>query len=100
MNLRWCESPSNAARIAVLSADQAPTAIIACPHLPCGKASHRHSSDGNSPSLSTKLLAAEKLDESIGIYWLGQVKVEAGFLRREAVLLATVAGHRDEMNSS
>src|SRR5271169_4318142 len=33
MNLRWCESPSNAARIAVLSADQTPTAIIGCPHM-------------------------------------------------------------------
>jgi hypothetical protein len=32
MSLRWCESPGNAARIAALSADQAPTAIIGCPH--------------------------------------------------------------------
>ena len=31
MSLRWCESPGNAARIAALSADQAPTAIIGCP---------------------------------------------------------------------
>ncbi len=37
MNLRRCESPGNAARIAALSADQAPTAIIGCPHMtePC-----------------------------------------------------------------
>jgi hypothetical protein len=28
-----CESPGNAARIAALSADQAPTAIIGCPHM-------------------------------------------------------------------
>ncbi len=34
MSLRWCESPGNAARIAALSADQAPTAIIGCPHMP------------------------------------------------------------------
>jgi hypothetical protein len=34
MILRWCESPGNAARIAALSADQAPTAIIGCPHMP------------------------------------------------------------------
>jgi hypothetical protein len=33
MILRWCESPGNAARIAALSADQAPTAIIGCPHM-------------------------------------------------------------------
>jgi putative transposase len=33
MNLRRCESPGNAARIAALSADQAPTAIIGCPHM-------------------------------------------------------------------
>ena len=33
MSLRWCESPGNAARIAALSADQAPTAIIGCPHM-------------------------------------------------------------------
>jgi hypothetical protein len=33
MNLRRCESLGNAARIAVLSADQAPTAIIGCPHM-------------------------------------------------------------------
>ena len=32
MSLRWCESPGNAARIAALSAEQAPTAIIGCPH--------------------------------------------------------------------
>jgi hypothetical protein len=32
MSLRWCESPSNAARIAALLADQAPPAIIGCPH--------------------------------------------------------------------
>jgi transposase len=32
MNLRRCESPGNAARIAALSADHAPTAIIGCPH--------------------------------------------------------------------
>jgi len=32
MSLRWCESPA-AARIAALSADQAPTAIIRCPHM-------------------------------------------------------------------
>ena len=31
MNLRWCESPGD--RIAALSADQAPTAIIGCPHM-------------------------------------------------------------------
>jgi len=33
MNLRRFESPGNAARIAVLSADQAPTAIIGCPNM-------------------------------------------------------------------
>jgi hypothetical protein len=33
MSLRWCESPGNATRIAALSADQAPTAIIGCPHM-------------------------------------------------------------------
>jgi hypothetical protein len=33
MILRWCESPGNAARIAALSADHAPTAIIGCPHM-------------------------------------------------------------------
>jgi hypothetical protein len=33
MNLRGCESPGNAARIAALSADQEPTAIIGCPHM-------------------------------------------------------------------
>ena len=33
MSLRWCESPGTAARIAALSADQAPTAIIGCPHM-------------------------------------------------------------------
>jgi hypothetical protein len=33
MSLRWCESPGNAARTAALSADQAPTAIIGCPHM-------------------------------------------------------------------
>jgi hypothetical protein len=33
MNLRRFESPRNAARIAVLSADQAPTAIIGCPNM-------------------------------------------------------------------
>jgi hypothetical protein len=33
MSLRWCESPGNAARIAPLSADQAPTAIIGCPDM-------------------------------------------------------------------
>jgi hypothetical protein len=32
MSLRRCESPGNAARIAALSADAAPTAIIGCPH--------------------------------------------------------------------
>ncbi len=32
MSLRWLESPGNAALIATLSADQAPTAIIGCPH--------------------------------------------------------------------
>jgi hypothetical protein len=32
MSLRWCESPDNLARIAALPADQAPTAIIGCPH--------------------------------------------------------------------
>ena len=32
MNPRWCESPGNAARIAALSNDQAPTAITGCPH--------------------------------------------------------------------
>jgi hypothetical protein len=31
--LRWCESPGNAARIAALSDDQAPTAITGCPHM-------------------------------------------------------------------
>jgi hypothetical protein len=31
--LRWCESPGNAARIAALSDDQAPTAITGCPHV-------------------------------------------------------------------
>jgi hypothetical protein len=36
MSLRWCESPGNAARIAALSADQAPTAIIGCPHMESG----------------------------------------------------------------
>src|ERR1019366_2816566 len=36
--LRRCESPADTARIAALSADQAPTAIIGCPHMtkPCG----------------------------------------------------------------
>jgi hypothetical protein len=34
--LRWRESPGNAARIAALSADQAPTAIIGCPHMESG----------------------------------------------------------------
>ena len=34
MNPRWCESPGNAARIAALSNDQAPTAITGCPHMP------------------------------------------------------------------
>ena len=33
MILRWCESPGNAARIAALSVDQAPTANIGCPHM-------------------------------------------------------------------
>src|SRR6202023_1949669 len=33
MNLRRCESPGDIARIAALSADQAPTAIIGCPHM-------------------------------------------------------------------
>jgi hypothetical protein len=33
MNLRRCESPGNAARIAALSADKAPTAIIGCPDM-------------------------------------------------------------------
>jgi hypothetical protein len=33
MNLRRFESPGNAARIAVLSAGQAPTAIIGCPNM-------------------------------------------------------------------
>jgi hypothetical protein len=33
MSLRWCESPGYAARIAAQSADQAPTAIIGCPHM-------------------------------------------------------------------
>ena len=32
MNLRRCESPGDIARIAALSADHAPTAIIGCPH--------------------------------------------------------------------
>jgi hypothetical protein len=31
MNLRRCESPGNTARIAALSTNQAPTAIIGCP---------------------------------------------------------------------
>jgi hypothetical protein len=31
--VRICESPGNAARTAVLSADAAPIAIVACPHL-------------------------------------------------------------------
>jgi len=33
VELRWCESPGNAARIAALSDDQAPTAITGCPHM-------------------------------------------------------------------
>jgi hypothetical protein len=33
MNLRRCEPPGDIARIAALSADQAPTAIIGCPHM-------------------------------------------------------------------
>src|SRR5262249_55806249 len=33
MNLRMCESPGNPSRIAALSADQALTAIIGCPHM-------------------------------------------------------------------
>jgi hypothetical protein len=33
MNLQLCEIPSNAARAAALSADQAPTAIIGCPYM-------------------------------------------------------------------
>jgi hypothetical protein len=33
MSRLWCESPGNAARIAALSADQAPTAIIGCQHM-------------------------------------------------------------------
>jgi hypothetical protein len=33
MSLRWCESPGSTARIAALSADQAPPAIIGCPHM-------------------------------------------------------------------
>jgi hypothetical protein len=33
MNLRRCESPGDSARIAALSADQAPTAIIGCPDM-------------------------------------------------------------------
>ena len=33
MMVRICESPGNAARTAVLSADAAPIAIIGCPHL-------------------------------------------------------------------
>ncbi len=33
MNLRWWESPSNATRITVLSADHAATEIIGCPHM-------------------------------------------------------------------
>ena len=33
MILRRCESPGDTARIAPLSADQAPTAIIGCPHM-------------------------------------------------------------------
>jgi hypothetical protein len=36
MNLRRCESPGDIARIAALSADQAPTAIIGCPHMESG----------------------------------------------------------------
>jgi len=32
MSQRWFESPGNVALIATLSADQAPTAIIGCPH--------------------------------------------------------------------
>jgi hypothetical protein len=32
MNLRWRESPDDIARIAALSADPTPTAIIGCPH--------------------------------------------------------------------
>ncbi|MGB5085783.1 MAG: hypothetical protein WBO09_14530, partial [Methylocystis silviterrae] len=31
--LRWRESPGNAAQIAALSDDQAPTAITGCPHM-------------------------------------------------------------------
>src|ERR1700730_9947591 len=33
MNLRRRKSPGDIARIAALSADQAPTAIIGCPHM-------------------------------------------------------------------
>src|SRR3984893_14425886 len=33
MNLRYCESPGVPSRIATLSANQAPTAIIGCPHM-------------------------------------------------------------------
>ncbi|MGO9770855.1 MAG: IS701 family transposase, partial [Roseiarcus sp.] len=33
LKLRWCESPGDAARIAALSNDQAPTAITRCPHM-------------------------------------------------------------------
>ena len=33
MNLRRCESPGDFARIAALSADQAPPAIIGCPYM-------------------------------------------------------------------
>jgi hypothetical protein len=36
--LRRCESPGDIARIAALSADQAPTAIIGCPHMTTGAA--------------------------------------------------------------
>jgi hypothetical protein len=41
VELRWCESPGNAARIAALSDDQAPTAITGCPHMLGGKIKER-----------------------------------------------------------
>ena len=33
MSLRWCDSPGKAARIAALSTNQWPTAMIGCPHM-------------------------------------------------------------------
>jgi hypothetical protein len=44
---RWCESPGNAARIAALSNDQAPTAITGCPHM--SRRIFRHQPDAPRP---------------------------------------------------